>query len=494
MGIEELLNEKGYEAIIGLEIHTELQTRSKMFCGCRADVFGLPPNSAVCPVCLGLPGTLPVPNRTAVEWTIKIALALNCEINRFSQFHRKNYFYPDMPKNYQISQYDYPLGVNGYLEIETSKGLRRIRIHRVHLEEDTGKLVHVGKTGRISEADYSLVDFNRAGVPLVEIVTEADIRSPEEARVFMQTLRAVLLALEVSDCNMEEGSLRCDANVSIRPAGSKEFGTKTEIKNLNSFRALEKGLEYEIRRQLELVLNGEKVVQETRHWDDANKRTVTLRTKEEAHDYRYFPEPDMVPLEISDELIEKIRRELPELPREKKDRFIKEYGIKEKDAGILVQDREMAEFFEKAASRSKNPQMIANLILSDLLYYLNESGTWFSDTKITPEHLIEIADLVESGIISTKIAREIFGEMFKSGKMPSEIVKERGLEQISDGALIAEVIKQVIAENPQAVADYRSGKKQAVGFLVGQVMKKTQGKANPRLVTEKIAEFLDNPR
>jgi aspartyl-tRNA(Asn)/glutamyl-tRNA(Gln) amidotransferase subunit B len=492
MSLENLLKEKGYEAVIGLEIHTELQTRSKMFCSCRADVFGLPPNTAVCPVCLGLPGTLPVPNRKAVEWTIKIALALNCEINRFSQFHRKNYFYPDMPKNYQISQYDYPIGLDGFLEIETSKGVRRIRIHRVHLEEDTGKLVHVGKTGRISEAEYSLVDFNRAGVPLVEIVTEADIRSPEEARIFMQNLRAVLLALEVSDCNMEEGSLRCDANVSIRPAGSKEFGTKTEIKNLNSFKALEKGLEYEIRRQLELVLNGEKVVQETRHWDDANKRTVTLRTKEEAHDYRYFPEPDMVPLAITDELIEKIKLELPELPARKKVRFMEQYGIKEKDAGILVQDKEMAEFFERAASKVDNPQAVANLILSDLLYYLNETDTWFCDLKITPDHLVELVELLQAGTISTKIAREIFGEMFATGKRPAAIVKEKGLEQISDDTLIEQLVKEVIAENPQAVSDYKAGKRQAIGFLVGQVMRKTKGKANPQLINQKIVTFLEN--
>lgn len=491
MSVDELLKENGYEAVIGLEIHTELQTDSKMFCSCPAQVFGLEPNTAVCPVCLGLPGVLPVPNKKAVEWTVKIALALNCSINRFSQFHRKNYFYPDMPKNYQISQYDYPIGVSGYLDIETSKGMRRIRINRVHLEEDTGKLVHIGRTGRISEAEYSLVDFNRAGVPLVEIVTEADIRTPEEAKVFMQTLRSILLSLEVSDCNMEEGSLRCDANVSIRPQGFEGYGTKTEIKNLNSFRALEKGLEYEIKRQLNIILSGEEVVQETRHWDDSGKRTVTLRTKEEAHDYRYFPEPDMVPMELSEDLIEKIRAELPELPIEKKQRFVSEYRIKEKDAGIIASDREMADFFEKAASKTKNPQAVANVILSDLLYFFNQTDTWFSESRVTPEHVAELVNLIDSGKISTKIGREILEEAFSTGKMPSEIVKEKGLEQISDDSLLESIVKEVIEENPQAVEDFRAGKKQAVGFLVGQVMKKTKGKANPQIVNKKIVEFLE---
>lgn len=491
MGFEEFLEEKSYEPVIGLEIHTELQTESKMFCSCSARTFGEPPNTHVCPVCLGMPGVLPVPNRKAVEWTVKIALALNCEINQFSQFHRKNYFYPDMPKDYQISQYDFPIGKNGYVDIETSKGVKRIRINRVHLEEDTGKLVHIGKTGRISEAEYSLVDFNRAGIPLVEIVTEADIRSPEEARVFMQTLRAILLELEVSDCNMEEGSLRCDANVSVRKKGVEEFGVKTEIKNLNSFRALEKGLEYEIKRQIELVESNGKVIQETRHWDDSNKMTVTLRTKEEAHDYRYFPEPDMVPMNLTDDFIEEVRKSLPELPAEKKERFIGEYGLKEKDAGILVGDKEMAAFFEEAAKKSQKPQQAANWILSDLLYYLNESDQWFDDCKISPDHIVELIALIEGGKISTKIAREIFEEMFETGKMPSQIVHDKGLEQISDESFLDSIIDEAIRENPQAVDDFRAGKKQAVGFLVGQVMKKTKGKANPQIVNEKIKEKLE---
>lgn len=488
--MRQFLKEKGYEAVIGLEIHTELQTESKMFCSCSARTFGEPPNTHVCPVCLGMPGTLPVPNRKAVEWTIKIALALNCSINRFSQFHRKNYFYPDMPKNYQISQYDYPVGVNGYVDVETSEGVKRIRIHRVHLEEDTGKLTHIGKTGRIAGADYSLVDFNRAGIPLVEIVTEADITTPEEARAFMQTLRTILLSLEVSDCNMEEGSLRCDANVSVRRAGSTRLGTKTEIKNLNSFRALEKGLEYEIKRQIDLIEQGGQVVQETRHYDDAGKRTVTLRTKEEAHDYRYFPEPDMVPMEFSDEFIEEIRKTLPELPQEKKERFIKTYGLKDKDAGILSRDRELAFFFEKTCEKAKNARTAANWILSEFLYHLNEAGVELSQSKVTPEHVAELVNLIEEGKISSRIAREVFAEAFHTGRMPARIVEEKGLVQISDRDSLRQIVAEVIEENPAAVGDYRSGKKQAAGFLVGQVMKKTRGKANPQLVNELIREIL----
>lgn len=489
--MRQYLKEKGYEAVIGLEIHTELQTESKMFCSCSARTFGEPPNTHVCPVCLGMPGTLPVPNKRAVEWTIKIALALNCSINRFSQFHRKNYFYPDMPKNYQISQYDYPIGVNGYVDVETTEGVRRIRIHRVHLEEDTGKLTHIGKTGRIAGAEYSLVDFNRAGIPLVEIVTEADITTPEEAKAFMQTLRTILLSLEVSDCNMEEGSLRCDANVSVRPAGTTELGTKTEIKNLNSFRALEKGLEYEIKRQIELIEQGGQVVQETRHYDDAGKRTVTLRTKEEAHDYRYFPEPDMVPMEFTDEFIEEIRKSLPELPQEKKQRYIRDYGLKEKDAGIISRDRELARFFEETCEKAANPQTAANWILSEFLYHLNEAGIEIAQSKVTPEHVAELVNLLEEGKISSRIAKDVFEEAFNSGKMPSQIVEEKGLVQISDRDSLKQIVTEVIEENPAAVEDYRAGKKQAAGFLVGQVMKKTRGKANPQLVNELIREILD---
>lgn len=481
---------QGYEAVIGLEVHTELQTESKMFCSCSARTFGEPPNTHVCPVCLGMPGSLPVPNERAIEWTIKIALALNSEIPPFSQFHRKNYFYPDMPKNYQISQYDFPVGVNGYIDIDTEEGEKRIRIHRVHLEEDTGKLIHIGKTGRISEAEYSLVDFNRAGIPLVEIVTEADIRSPEEAKIYMQSLRSLILTLGVSDCNMEEGSMRCDANVSVRPKGKTGFGVKTEIKNLNSFRALERGLAYEIERQVELLDSGKEVVQETRHFDAQSKRTVTLRTKEEAHDYRYFPDPDLVPMEFSREYIEKIRSSLPELPKQRKGRFVSEYGIRPKDAAILVRERELADFFEEAVSFFNKPQLIVNWLLSELIYHLNQADLDITECAVTPKHLADLVKLIEDGVISTKIAKEVFSESFETGKLPSIVVEEKGAVQISDEELLVPIIEQVLQENPKAVEDIKSGKKQAIGFIVGQVMKITRGKANPQSVTNYLNKFL----
>jgi aspartyl-tRNA(Asn)/glutamyl-tRNA(Gln) amidotransferase subunit B len=484
------LRKEDFEAVIGLEVHVELQTASKMFCSCSARTFGEEPNTHVCPVCLGMPGTLPVPNRTAVEWALKIALALNCRINRFSQFHRKNYFYPDMPKDYQISQYDYPLGVDGYLEVETSEGEKRFRIHRVHLEEDTGKLIHIGKSGRISEADYSLVDFNRAGIPLVEIVSEADMRSPEDAKAYMQALRTLLLTLDVSDCNLEEGSMRCDANVSVRPRGSTEFGTKTEVKNLNSFRSLERALAYEIERQIDVILGGGSVVQETRHYDDANKRTLTLRTKEEAHDYRYFPDPDLVPMEFDDALIERIRASLPELPRERKERFVKDYGLKPHDAAILTREREVADFFEEAASLAGDAQLVANWLLSELMYHLNEAGLDIDECAVTPRHLADLVRLLKEGTISGKIAKEVFAISFETGKLPSVIVEEKGLIQISDESALEPLVEQVILENPQAVEDYRAGKSAAIGFLVGQVMKLTRGKANPQLVSEMLRRKL----
>lgn len=491
MKLNENSREK-FEVVIGLEVHVELQTESKMFCGCSASTFGERPNTHVCPVCLGFPGSLPVINKKAIEWTIKIALALNCAINEFSQFHRKNYFYPDMVKNYQISQYDYPIGVNGYLEVETYEGEKRFRIHRVHLEEDTGKLLHIGKTGRISEAEYSLVDFNRSGIPLVEIVSEADIRSPEEAKLYMQTLRTLLLTLEVSDCNLEEGSMRCDANISVRPLGSKEFGAKVEIKNLNSFKALERGIDYEINRQIDLILTGGEVVQETRHYDDAGKRTVSLRTKEEAHDYRYFPDPDLVPMKLTKEWVEAIRFSLPELPRQRKERFEKEYGLKTKDAAILTRERKVADFFESAVTYVNKPQLIANWILSELMYHLNESGLEIDESAITPKHVADLIKLMDDGIISGKMAKEIFADSFETGKLPSVIVEEKGLVQISDESELAPIIEQVIVENPKAIEDFKAGKHQVVGFLVGQVMRLTKGKGNPKIIAEIIQKRFNN--
>lgn len=490
MNLAPTLRKEDFEAVIGLEVHVELQTESKMFCACSARTFGEEPNTHVCPVCLGMPGTLPVPNRKAVEWALLIALALNCEINRFSQFHRKNYFYPDMPKDYQISQYDYPLGVDGYLEVETAEGEKRFRIHRVHLEEDTGKLIHVGKSGRISGAEYSLVDFNRAGIPLVEIVSEADMRSPEDAKAYMQALRTLLLTLDVSDCSLEEGSMRCDANVSVRPRGSSEFGTKTEIKNLNSFRSLERALAYEIERQIGVILEGGEVVQETRHFDDANKRTMTLRTKEEAHDYRYFPDPDLVPMAFDDALIDRLRASLPELPKERKERFVRDFGLKPHDAAILTRERELADFFEEAVSLCGQPQVVANWMLSELMYHLNEAGLEIGECAVTPRHVADLVKLLGDGTISGKIAKEVFAVSFETGKLPSVVVEERGLVQISDEDALVPIVEQVILENPQAVADVRAGKGAAIGFLVGQVMKLTRGKANPQLVSRMLRDRL----
>jgi aspartyl-tRNA(Asn)/glutamyl-tRNA(Gln) amidotransferase subunit B len=481
-----------YEAVIGLEIHVELLTKSKMFCSCSARSFGMEPNTFTCPVCLGFPGSLPVINKKAVEYTMRIALALNCEIPEFTQFHRKNYFYPDMPKNYQISQYDYPLGVNGYLEIDMSDYKKKVGIERVHLEEDTGKLIHVGESGRISGADYSLVDFNRAGIPLVEIVTKPDIRTPSEAKEFMQTLRNILLHLEVSDCNMEEGSLRCDANISIREKGEKEFGTKTEIKNLNSFRALQRGLAYEIERQIELVNSGEKVIQETKHFDAQKNITTTLRTKEEAHDYRYFPDPDLVSLSIDRAWVEEVESSLPELPHRRKERFINVYGLSPAEAKILTSSKAFGDFFEECYRLFPEAKKIANWMLSDLSGLLNEAGLEIDECAITPKHLVELLKLVEKKVVSTKLAKMILFEMFETGKLPQVIVEEKGMTQIADRDTLIKFVEQVISENPKAVEDFQKGKKQAIGFLVGQVMRLTRGKANPQMVTQILTEKLSS--
>ncbi len=481
-----------YESVIGLEIHTELLTKSKMFCGCSARTFGAKPNTFTCPVCLGLPGSLPVINEKAIEYTLKIALALNCSIPEFTQFHRKNYFYPDMPKNYQISQYDFPLGVEGFLNIEVDGKTRRIGIIRVHLEEDTGKLIHIGGTGRIAEADYSLVDFNRAGIPLVEIVTKPDIRTPEEAKAFMQELRNILLHLGVSDCNMEEGSLRCDANISIRPKNSNLLGTKTEIKNLNSFRALQRGLAYEIERQISLLQSGAQVTQETRHFDAAKNITTVLRTKEEAHDYRYFPEPDLVPMEISRDWINEIKEKLPELPEQRRKRFIETYSLSEYDARILTSSKAMGDFFEECMKSYSNPKSVANWILGEMSAALNEANLGIDECAVTPKHLVELLKLIDKGIISGKIAKAVFSEMFETGKLPQIIVEEKGMVQISDQDALVKIIEQVIAENPSQVEEYKSGKEKVLGFFVGQVMRLTLGKANPQLVNELLRKKLSS--
>jgi aspartyl-tRNA(Asn)/glutamyl-tRNA(Gln) amidotransferase subunit B len=479
-----------FEAVIGLEIHAELKTRSKMFCSCDAS-FGGEPNSKTCPVCLGLPGVLPVLNRGAVELATRLALALNCDIAPYCIFHRKNYFYPDMPKNFQISQYDLPLGVGGYLELDLEAGPLRVGITRVHLEEDTGKSVHVGESGRIHGAEYSLEDFNRAGVPLVEIVTEPDIKTPSQARAFMQELKSIMEHLGVSDCKMEEGSLRCDANISLRGKGLTEMGVKTEIKNMNSFRALYRALEYEIARQEEILSGGGEVVQETRHWDADANATTPMRTKEYAFDYRYFPEPDLVPLQPERDFVEGIKASLPELPAERRKRFREQFGLPQHDAGLLTSSKATGDFFEAAVARGANPKAVSNWMMGELSAYLNALNIGIEEVRITPSQLAEMVGMVEEGIISGKTAKSVFEEMLSTGKDPGVIVKESGATQISDEEELAGVIAEVLRENPASVDDYRKGKEKALGFLVGQVMRKTGGRANPQLVNDLLRRSLE---
>ncbi len=475
-----------YESVIGLEVHIELKTRSKVFCDSTTE-FGGDPNTHVCPVCLGLPGTLPVINKTVVEYAIRAGLAINCSIAEFSKFDRKNYYYPDMPKNYQISQYDLPIALHGYLDIEVDGETRRIGITRLHMEEDAGKLVH---QGTITTTPYSLADYNRAGVPLIEIVSEPDMRSPEEARRYMEKLKAIMQYTGVSDCKMEEGSLRCDANISLRPAGSAEFGTKTEIKNLNSFRALQRALAYEIERQTEVLEEGGRIVQETRTWDEGKGITLPLRSKEFAHDYRYLPDPDLVPMIIDREWVEDIRSSLPELPDDRRQRYIGEYGLPAYDATILTDTKELADYFEDCVKAYPNPKVVSNWVMGDLTRLLNAGAVDITGCRIRPEQLASLLQLMDKGTISGKIAKTVFEEMFATGKEPGVIVKEKGLVQISDEGAIVAVVDKILADNPKSVEDFRSGKERALGFLVGQVMKATKGKANPDLVNRLLKEKL----
>ncbi len=478
-----------YETTIGLEIHVELLTNSKMFCGCKVE-FGGEENTRVCPVCLGMPGSLPVANKKAIEYTIKAGLALDCDIASFTQFHRKNYFYPDMPKDYQISQFDKPFCLDGHLDVDTEGRHRKIRINRVHLEEDTGKMLHQSKTGRIADASYSLVDFNRAGTPLMEIVTEPDIETPGEARAFMQKLRRLVLSLGVSDCNMEEGSMRCDANVSLRIKGEKELGVKTEVKNMNSFRALQRALEYEVLRQEKLLNEGERVLQETRHWDADKNITTTLRSKEEAHDYRYLTDPDLVPMEIPDEWIEEIRNTLPELPNARKERFISEYELSDYDAGLLSATQVIGDYFESVLKIFNKPKTVANWIMGDLSMHLNAEGKEMEESPIKPKSLAGLLELIDKGTISGKMAKDIFQEMYETGGDADTIVKEKGISQISDESSLLAIIEEVIEANESSIEDFKSGKQQVVGFLVGQVMKATKGQANPQVVNKLLKEAL----
>jgi len=472
------------KTLIGLEVHAELSTKSKMFCGCSTE-FGAEPNTHCCPVCTGMPGVLPVPNKKAIEYAVKAGLALNCSISQFSKMDRKNYYYPDLPKAYQISQYDLPLCIGGYIDIETEQGLKRIRIRRVHIEEDAGKLLHEGW------GDNSLVDYNRAGVPLIEIVTEPDMNSSAEAGAFLNKLKSILQYIEVSDCKMEEGSLRCDVNINAVAEDASKATAITEMKNLNSFKAAVKAMEYEEKRHREALLEGEATEHETRRWDEVKNITVVMRSKEEAHDYRYFPEPDLVPIILESSYIESIRESLPELPDERYHRFISQYGLPEYDASILTSSRHLADYFEECVTVYDNPKTVSNWLMGDLLRALNEKGLEPSDIPFPPAYLVELLRYIDDGTISISIAKKIFDEMFAKGIAPGTIIKEQGLVQISDESELLKIVKEVIAGNPSSVEDYKAGKKKALGYLVGQAMKLTKGKANPQLLNKLFEQELD---
>lgn len=474
-----------YETIIGLEIHVELNTKTKIFCGCSTK-FGAQPNSNTCPICMGLPGTLPVLNEEVVNLAIKAGSILNCRINKINKMDRKNYFYPDLPKAYQISQYDLPLCSEGNLEFEVNGVKKKVRINRIHIEEDAGKLIH------LEQEPYSLIDYNRVGVPLAEIVTEPDMRSPEEAVAFVKALKAMMEYADVSDCKMEQGSLRCDANISLRPVGEDKLYSKVEIKNINSFRELQKALEKEQKRQTELYSFGEgyKIKQETRRWDSGKGRTITMRTKEDAHDYRYFPDPDLVPVIISQDKVEKINNSIPELPPEKKKRFIEEYKLSSKEVDILIGDKALSKFYEDTVQLGSDCKIAANWVLGDVLRVLNEKEMESSDMTLKPESLNELISLVDKGSISVSAAKQVFDEMFETGDSAEKIVKKKGLSQISSSDVLEKIIDKVLSENPKSIEDYKNGKLQAAGFLTGQVMKATKGQANPKLTKELIEKKL----
>jgi len=481
----------GYEAVIGIECHVELKTKSKMFCACPNE-FGGEPNTKVCPVCLALPGALPVANKEAIQHMIAAGLAFDAEIPAFSKFDRKNYFYPDMPKDYQISQYDMPLTQGGVVRYWLEDGtMKECRLTRIHLEEDTGKSTHAGSgDGRIAGSSYSLIDFNRAGVPLMECVSEPDIRSAEEAVGYLEALKRTFVQLGVSDVKMEEGSLRCDANVSIRPAGASEYGTKAEIKNMNSFRSVFRAIESEIARQISVVESGGRVVQETRGWDEVQGTTHTMRSKEQAHDYRYFPDPDLVPIEVDRATVERIKASLPLLPPQRFERYTKEYGLDVKQATQLIDNLALADYFDRAVAASKNPQQSMNFVLGDLSRLANESGTSVPESPVTPEHLAELIALVDAKTINSKIAKELLERMWNGQGSPKAIVEKEGLAQTSDTGAIEKFVDEVLATNEKAVADYKSGKSNILGFLTGQVMKQSRGKANPALVQELLQKKL----
>lgn len=477
-----------FEPVIGLEVHAQLLTKTKIFCSCSTE-FGAPPNTNTCPVCLGYPGALPVLNRAAIVMAVKAALALECKINTVSIFARKNYFYPDLPKGYQISQFDRPLAEHGQILINGDGTSLRVGIKRVHMEEDAGKSIHDG----FADSDhYSYIDLNRSGTPLIEIVSDPDIHSPAEAYEYLSRLKIILEYLGVCDGNMEEGSLRCDANISVRPVGEKKLGTKTELKNLNSFRFLQKALEYEISRQIQTLEEGGEIVQETRLWNTADQRTVSMRSKEEAHDYRYFPEPDLPPLIVNEAWQKEIQASMPELPEAKKNRFVSQYGIPEYDASVLITTQTLADFFEKTVALCQSPKAASNWIMGDLLRDLKEFDLGIEASPVQPEAMANLIKLIESKEISGKMAKDVFEAMFRERKTPQQVVAEKGMKQITDKGEIEKIIREVIASNQKTFEQYKSGKTATFGFFVGQIMKATKGQANPQLVNDLLKAILNS--
>ena len=476
-----------YETVIGLEVHVELKTKSKIFCSCST-AFGAEPNTQTCPACAGFPGTLPVLNRKVVELAIKTGLALNCEIAQFSRFDRKNYFYPDLPKAYQVSQYFMPICLGGYLDINMEEGSKKIGITRAHIEEDAGKLVH---QGTIANTPFSLVDLNRSGIPLLEIVSEPDIRNAQEARAYLEKLRSILLFIGASDCKMEEGSLRCDANISVRKVGETKLGVRAEIKNLNSFKSLERALEYEARRQIEAVEDGELLVQETLTWDEEKMVTLSMRSKEEAQDYRYFPDPNLPPVQVDQDWINELRQHLPELPDQAQKRLVEKLGLSSYAAGIITLTPQSLQFFDQTLAQYSKAKTVANWMMGELNRLLNQTGWEIDQCKITPERLAALLRLVDDGTINGKIAKTVFESMFHSGKTPEDIIRQEGLAQISDEDAIGQIVAEVIAANPKVVEDYRQGKEKAAGFLVGQIMRASKGQANPAIVNQLLKKSLE---
>ncbi|MBE7010659.1 MAG: Asp-tRNA(Asn)/Glu-tRNA(Gln) amidotransferase subunit GatB [Ruminococcaceae bacterium] len=473
-----------YETVIGLEVHAELKTDTKIYCGCKNE-FGGDPNTHTCPICTGMPGTLPVLNKKVVDFAIKAGLAMNCSITQYSKQDRKNYFYPDLPKAYQISQFDLPLCQNGYVDIMVNGESKRIGITRIHIEEDAGKMVHD------DYANVSVADYNRCGVPLIEIVSEPDLRSPEEAHIFLETLKSILEYTEVSDCKMQEGSLRCDVNVSLRPEGQEAFGTRCEMKNINSFRAAVRSMEFEQNRQREVLEAGGVIEQQTRRWDDVKGESVVMRTKEDAHDYRYFPEPDLLPIIISDEWIEEIKKSIPELPEQRRLRYIKEYGLPEYDALILTSSKKTADFFDATVDLGATPKAASNWIMGDIAKITNDKEIEAGDIPFTPAHLCALISLIEKGTISNSAAKKVLDAMFENPEDPAKIVEKLGLAQVSDEGALMQMIQDVLEQNPQSIVDYKAGKDRALGFLVGQIMKNSRGKANPQIINKLLKEALD---